>query len=586
MAVGDKAEIRGSRHYYNDGRAEIDLITSDHYLKKKDSEPAQFYIRPACQDVNGSHLDDVRYEFVDYPAYKGTCDQNEYLIAPGHGTYKVKFTKGDLEATVTLESHSKPFAGTVVTLRKKEGSIYATSTPSGANVYLDGTYKGTSPITISNVPVGTHTVKYTKTEYKDCEKTVTVYANQQRNVHCDLVPVQQTGSIYATSTPSGAKVYLDGTYKGTSPITISDVPVGTHTVKYTKTGYKDCEKTVTVYANQERSVHCDLDFTPEHITIGELVEKLEKGPESVVDKKFVTSGWVLVSTHEGYKGIEILWKILRIVSQIGSGGIVDIGKVPPQWLAPNFMVIWPNSIQDQNFCDSHKAFPYIEAYAASEDLWANSWDVVNMKGVVKKKNILWYTFYQFEVEEMDINPEYSDLEELLKSNEGDHVKFMCVVNKSLKVEIISPLGLCGSLHIQPKQTIDIPYQALVKVEGTIKDIKTIEDEGKERYEYYLEAESVEKILTVKEPSVKTAQTQTIAIQCPVNATITDQYGRIISDDGTNEIPDADMIVMEDMKIFYLPADLRYSVDIDAYDTGTFNFTMFSYSSHIKHKSIC
>jgi subtilase family serine protease len=70
-----------------------------------------FYIRPACQDVNGNHLDGVSYEFVDYPTYKGTCDYNEYIKAPGFGTYKVKFTKGYLEATVTLESHLKTFAG-------------------------------------------------------------------------------------------------------------------------------------------------------------------------------------------------------------------------------------------------------------------------------------------------------------------------------------------------------------------------------------------------------------------------------------------------------------------------------------------
>ena len=79
-----------------------------------------FYIRPACQDVNGNYLDGVSYEFVDYPTYKGTCNYNEYLIAPGFGTYEVKFTKGDLEATITLESHLKSFAGTVVTLREKE----------------------------------------------------------------------------------------------------------------------------------------------------------------------------------------------------------------------------------------------------------------------------------------------------------------------------------------------------------------------------------------------------------------------------------------------------------------------------------
>jgi hypothetical protein len=67
----------------------------------------------------------------------------------------------------------------------------------------------------------------------------------------------------------------------------------------------------------------------------------------------------------------------------------------------------------------------------------------------------------------------------------------------------------------------------------------------------------------------------IIIDCPVNVTITDQYGRIIADDGTNEIPDADMLITNETEIFYLPSDLTYSTEIDAYDTGTFNFTRVS-----------
>jgi len=68
---------------------------------------------------------------------------------------------------------------------------------------------------------------------------------------------------------------------------------------------------------------------------------------------------------------------------------------------------------------------------------------------------------------------------------------------------------------------------------------------------------------------------TLIIDCPVNATITDQYGRIVADSGTNEIPNASMLITNETKIFSLPADLTYSVDIDAYDTGTFNFTRVS-----------
>ncbi len=68
---------------------------------------------------------------------------------------------------------------------------------------------------------------------------------------------------------------------------------------------------------------------------------------------------------------------------------------------------------------------------------------------------------------------------------------------------------------------------------------------------------------------------TLTVSCPVNTTITDQYRRIIADNGTNEIPDADMLITNETKIFYLPANLTYSTDIDAYNTGTFNFTRIS-----------
>jgi len=71
------------------------------------------------------------------------------------------------------------------------------------------------------------------------------------------------------------------------------------------------------------------------------------------------------------------------------------------------------------------------------------------------------------------------------------------------------------------------------------------------------------------------ETTVLTVDCPVNATITDQYGRIVADNGTNEIPNASMLIINETKIFYLPADLTYSVDIDAYDMGTFNFTRVS-----------
>jgi len=89
------------------------------------------------------------------------------------------------------------------------------------------------------------------------------------------------------------------------------------------------------------------------------------------------------------------------------------------------------------------------------------------------------------------------------------------------------------------------------------------------------ADSFTKFAVQKPNPYPKPDTTTLAVECPVNATITDQYERIVADNGTNEIPNASMLITNETKIFYLPADLTYSVDIDAYDTGTFNFTRVS-----------
>ncbi|MFW6186088.1 MAG: PKD domain-containing protein, partial [Halobacteriota archaeon] len=75
-----------------------------------------------------------------------------------------------------------------------------------------------------------------------------------------------------------------------------------------------------------------------------------------------------------------------------------------------------------------------------------------------------------------------------------------------------------------------------------------------------------------EPDCSSVEYTQIEVACPVNVTITDEYGNIIADNGTNKITNADLITVDHTKIFYLPANLKYSAEIDAYDYGTFNFT--------------
>ncbi len=68
-----------------------------------------------------------------------------------------------------------------------------------------------------------------------------------------------TGSIYATSVPSGASFYVDNVLKGTTPLNVTNVTAGSRSVKFTKSGYQNYTTTATVTAGQITQVNAILN---------------------------------------------------------------------------------------------------------------------------------------------------------------------------------------------------------------------------------------------------------------------------------------------------------------------------------------
>jgi|WetSurMetagenome_2_1015567.scaffolds.fasta_scaffold57890_2 hypothetical protein len=73
------------------------------------------------------------------------------------------------------------------------------------------------------------------------------------------IVTDRIGSIEIASTPSGAKIYLDSAYVGTTPDTIEDISPGYHKILISKTGYEDWSELVTVKTGTTITVDADLD---------------------------------------------------------------------------------------------------------------------------------------------------------------------------------------------------------------------------------------------------------------------------------------------------------------------------------------
>jgi hypothetical protein len=217
---------------------------------------------------------------LDVPVYStGTPYSNFRVEESGYQTYS-----GSLP--------SSPAAGQTVdvyaTLQPVEtaGSIRVTSSPSGSAIYLNGNYRGVTPLTIKDLTPGTYSVEADYSGYQSDVSTVTVRAGQQSSVQFTLTPVQQYGSVKVTSSPSGAYVYMDGVYKGRTPLTLSSISAKNHNIELDLSGYYDWKTTVSVTSGVTRYVDARLTAVPSATTGAIDVVSYPAGADIFLDDKY------------------------------------------------------------------------------------------------------------------------------------------------------------------------------------------------------------------------------------------------------------------------------------------------------------
>jgi hypothetical protein len=113
------------------------------------------------------------------------------------------------------------------------GSLRVESDPPGAEVRLNGTAKGLTPLALT-VPAGTYTLTLQHgTSNKQLPVSVTDGAATVYHValaDSAPVPAVDTGHLAVASDPPGSEVLVDGEARGLAPLTVRDLPVGQHRV--------------------------------------------------------------------------------------------------------------------------------------------------------------------------------------------------------------------------------------------------------------------------------------------------------------------------------------------------------------------
>jgi len=112
------------------------------------------------------------------------------------------------------------------TQASETSTIQFSSSPSGAEVYLDNQYRGTTPTTVSSISYGSHTIEYRLNGYQTWQAAVTV-ASGTSTYFATLTPSSAAATTTAGQSPAGAVTTAQSS-SGT-PATIS-VQVGKETM--------------------------------------------------------------------------------------------------------------------------------------------------------------------------------------------------------------------------------------------------------------------------------------------------------------------------------------------------------------------
>lgn len=181
-----------------------------------------------------------------------------HLVQAFLSGYEPYVTITDVPAggTTTVEAVLKPLSDV--------GTMQVKSAPGGADVYVDGIYRGSTATTVGNLAAGSHFTLLKLVGYQDWSGLVTVRPGQVTilDIPLQVQTEMNTGFIHIESMPSGASVYVDGVYQGVTqggnPLDLTGIPPGEHVLTLRIENYQDYTTRVLVQAGKTASVRASL----------------------------------------------------------------------------------------------------------------------------------------------------------------------------------------------------------------------------------------------------------------------------------------------------------------------------------------
>ena len=150
--------------------------------------------------------------------------------------------------------------------RAQTGSLLIRSTPADADVLVNGTLRGKTPLALRDLALGSYTIRVARDGYAPEERTLQMTA--RRPTASTTINLRATstkagapwsGSCNVQSRPAGARVFVNDQLAGSTPLAIPGLPAGSATVRIELDGYQPWTTTVQRGAGEQTRVAASLE---------------------------------------------------------------------------------------------------------------------------------------------------------------------------------------------------------------------------------------------------------------------------------------------------------------------------------------
>jgi uncharacterized protein (TIGR02145 family) len=206
---------------------------------------------------------------IDKQSYNPQSNRYEILVRPIKQILLV-YSNGFMEGTIsTINPNSKDVfyfkveeKKTAISPPTAPGKLTINSTPTGANISLNGIPVATKTPFTGELNPGPTRIKLSKTKYQTFDTIMNVQSSINEVLTINLKP--STLWLNITSNPSGAQVMLDGVNIGITPLSKEldlsyNSKQGSRSLKLTLSEYADQSQIIQVYPSKD-PLKVDVDF--------------------------------------------------------------------------------------------------------------------------------------------------------------------------------------------------------------------------------------------------------------------------------------------------------------------------------------